>query len=70
MKEKALRDLMPILGKMSNVEAEKKFKIYCDMIESLDEKDVANDAYEAATQIGDDNVRGEALLRLVDLLDK
>lgn len=70
VKEKALRDLIPILGKMNNVDAEKKFKVYCDMIEALDEKDIANDAYEVATQIGDDNVRGEALLKLVDLLDK
>lgn len=70
VKEKALRDLMPILGKMNNVDTEKKFKVYCDMMEALDEKDIANDAYEAATQIGDDNVRGEALLKLVDLLDK
>ncbi|MBR2996925.1 hypothetical protein IKF33_00590 [Candidatus Saccharibacteria bacterium] len=70
VKEKALRDLMPILGKMNNVDTEKKFKVYCDIMEALDEKDIANDAYEVATQIGDDNVRGEALLKLVDLLDK
>ena len=70
VKEKALRDLMPILSGMNNIDAEKKFKIYCDMMEVLGEKDIANDAYEVATQIGDDNVRGEALLKLVDLLDK
>lgn len=69
VKEKALRDLAPILGKM-NINAEQKFRIYFDMIEALHDQTVYEPAYQAASEIADEVTRGEALLKLIEILDK
>ena len=69
VKEQALRELVPLLANM-NINPEQKFKIYRDMIESLHDNSVAMPALEAAKQIQDENIRAEALLYLVTLIDE
>lgn len=68
VKEKALRDLMPLINKM-NINSDQKVKILFDGMETLGDKSIADELYEAISQIGDDNTKGEALLKLVEKLD-
>ena len=69
LKERALRDLAPVLNKV-DLEPEKKFQIYLDMIETLGDNSVYEDTYNAASAISDEKARGEALLKLIEILDK
>ena len=68
VKEKALRDLMPLINKM-NINSDQKVKILFDGMETLGDKSIADELYEAISQISDDNAKGEALLKLVEKLD-
>ena len=68
VKEKALRDLMPLINKM-NINSDQKVKILFDGMEILGDKSIADELYEAISQISDDNAKGEALLKLVEKLD-
>ena len=69
VKEAALRDLAPILAKM-HINPSQKFRIYRDIYETMNDYTVLEPAYEAAKGIGDENERGEALLYLVEAIDK
>ena len=69
VKEQALRELAPLLANMS-IDAEQKFKLYRDMIETLHDNSVAMAALEAAKQIQEESKRAEALLYLVNLIDE
>lgn len=69
IKEKALRDLVPVLDKI-NMDPARKYKIYRDMFEKLNDKSIIKSAYEAAREIEDETVRAESLLELVDFIDR
>ena len=69
VKEAALRDLAPLLTKL-DVPAEQKFDIYKDVIDNYHDSSVIAPAYQAASEIKDDRDRGEALLYIIDSIDK
>lgn len=62
-------DLTPILEKVSLL-PETKFKIYQEIINTTRDKDVLGPAYETAKEIPGDTARAEALLYLVEVVDK
>ena len=70
VKEAALRELAQVLPKLKDVPAEKKFDIYKDVIDNYHDSSVIESAYHAASEISNDNERGEALLYIVDSIDK
>ena len=69
VREAALRDLIPIMDKVS-LSPSQKFRIYRDMFENLRDYTVLEPAYRAATEITDEHERAEALLYLVESIDK
>ena len=69
VKEAALRDLVPIMDKVS-LSPSQKFRIYRDMFENLRDYTVLEPAYHAAAEIVDERERAEALLYLVESIDK
>lgn len=69
VKEAALRELAPVLSKL-DVPAEKKFDIYKNVIDNYHDPSVIEPAYRAASDISDDKERGEALLYIIDSIDK
>ena len=69
VKKAALRDLVPILGKI-NINTSEKFRIYRDIFEDLKDYTVLEPAYKAAREIPDEKERAEALLYLVESIDK
>lgn len=69
VKKAALRDLVPILGKI-NINTSEKFRIYRDIFEDLKDYTVLEPAYKAAREIPDETERAEALLYLVESIDK
>ena len=68
VKEAALRDLAPLLGKI-DMDSSKKFNLYKNIREELHDDSIIGDAYSAARNISDDTERGEALLYLVESID-
>ena len=62
-------DLKPLLGKVDLL-PETKFKIYKSMIETTRDKDALPMAYATAKDITSDEARAEALLYLVEMVDK
>ena len=69
VKKAALRDLVPLLDHI-NMDALQKFNIYRDIFEDLKDYTILEPAYRAAKEIGDDTERAEALLYLVESIDK
>ncbi len=69
VKEAALRDLIPLLDRLP-LSAKQKFDIYHDIIEELHDYTAVEHAYHAAAEITDDTERAEALLYLVESIDK
>ena len=69
VKEAALRDLVPLLDRL-NMAPSQKFNIYRDIFENLRDYTVLESAYKAATTIPDDTERAEALLYLIESIDK
>ncbi len=69
IKKAALRDLIPLLDKI-NMEPIQKFNIYRDIFEDLKDYTVLDPAYHAAREIVDETKRAEALLYLVESIDK
>lgn len=69
VKKAALRDLMPLIGKI-NINKTQKFNIYKDIFEELKDYTVLEPAYEAARELEDETQRAEALLYLVEAIDK
>lgn len=68
VKKQALHDLAPLLEKM-NINQDQKLRIYFDILESGD-MSVLSMAYNSIKSLPDDNLRGEALLRIIDFIDK
>lgn len=69
IKKAALRDLMPLLDKV-NMDANEKFNLYRDIFEELNDHSVLEPAYQAAREIADETTRANALLYLVQSIDK
>ncbi|MBR0430849.1 hypothetical protein IJJ05_00980 [Candidatus Saccharibacteria bacterium] len=69
IKEAALRDLVPLLDHL-NLNPNQKFNIYRNIFEELRDYTVLEPAYLAAKEISDDTDRAEALLYLVESIDK
>lgn len=69
IKTAALHDLIPLLDKI-NIDALQKFNIYRDIFEDLKDYTVLEPAYKAAREIPSETERAEALLYLVESIDK
>ncbi len=69
VKKAALRDLVPLLDHI-NMDALQKFNIYRDIFEDLKDYTILEPAYRAAREIPDEVTRAEALLYLVESIDK
>lgn len=70
VKEAALKELVPILDKLDNVSAEQKFGICKDVMENYHDTSVIEPAYQAASKFTDDKEKAEALLYIIDSIDK
>lgn len=69
IKKAALRDLVPLLAKV-NMDSAQKFDVYCDIFQELKDYTVLDPAYHAARDISDENKRAEALLYIVEAINK
>lgn len=69
VKSMALSDLRPILESV-DLPAEKKFKIYKEIIDLTEDKACIELAYNAAKAIADQKEKAEALLFVVEAIDK
>lgn len=69
VKEAALRDLIPLLDHL-NMNPSQKFSLYRNIFEDLRDYTVLEPAYRAASEISNDQERAEALLYLVESIDK
>ena len=69
VKSAALSDLRPLLEKV-DIPAEKKFMIYKDILELTEDKACIEPAYNAASKITDEKTKGEALVFIVECIDK
>ena len=70
IKKAALRDLAPILDKVSDIDALQKFTIYRNILQDLGDYTVLGAAHRTAEAIPDETERAKALLYLVELIDK
>ena len=69
VKEAALRDLTPLINRL-NMDASQKFNLYKDIFENMRDYAVLEPAYYATKEIADESERAEALLYLVEAIDK
>ena len=69
VKEAALRDLVPLLDHL-DMSPQQKFNIYRDIFEELKDYTVVDSAYKAAREIPDETARAEALLYLIESINK
>ena len=69
VKSMALSDLRPLLEKV-DIAPDKKFMIYRDIIELTEDKACIEPAYNCAKQIEDEKTKGEALVYVVECIDK
>lgn len=69
IKEAALRDLIPLLNHL-NMSPSQKFGLYRNIFEDLHDYAILEQAYHAASDISDETERAEALLYLVEAIDK
>ena len=69
IKEAALRDLIPLIDKL-NVTPTQSFNLYRDIFEVLRDYTVLESAYHAAQQIKNEHEQAEALLYVVEAIDK
>lgn len=69
VKEAMMRDLFPLMDKV-DVKSEQKYEIYKEMIETTNDKSMIAAAYEAAKGLVDETARAEALLYLIEAVDK
>lgn len=69
VKKAALRDLVPLLDRIS-MNSSEKFNIYRDIFDDLKDYTVLDPAYHAAREIPDETERANALLYLIKAIDK
>lgn len=65
VKEEMMMDLLPLMDKIK-VMPEQKFKIYKQAISLTHDKKMIKGAYEAVKEIGDETMKAEALLYLIE----
>ena len=65
LKKQALHSLQPLVGHLDQT-PEEKFKTTMMLIQATDNSSLVKEAYEAADQIGDEKVRAQALLDVVN----
>lgn len=68
VKKNALRELYPLLKNM-NINPEQAFEI-CKEVAKDGEKGAIKEAFEAAKKISDDSKRADALLEIVEMINK
>ena len=69
VKKAALRDLLPLLDRLS-MDSTEKFNLYRDIFEDLKDYTILDPAYHAAREIPDETARANALLYLVKAIDR
>lgn len=69
VKEAALKELFPIMDRLE-LTPEKKFALYRSMMEVMHDKAILKPAHEAAKEIKDDKKRADALLYLIETIEK
>lgn len=69
VREAALMELFPIMDRIE-VEPKKRFALYREMMEVMHDKAVIKPAHEAAKKIKDDKARADALLYLIEEIEK
>ena len=69
VKQAALRDLIPLVDHL-NMSPSQKFNFYRNIFDDLHDYTVLEPAYLAAKEIADETERAEALLYLVESIDK
>ncbi len=69
VKEAALRELVPLIDRL-NMSPSQRFNICRNIFEDLRDYTVLEQAYRAASEISDPTERAEALLYLVESIDK
>ncbi len=65
IKDEALKQLSPLVGKLEQ-SPEEKFKTLMMMIQASDNHDLIKEAYEAANAIEDETAKAQALLAIVN----
>lgn len=65
LKQQALQQLAPLVGKLDQ-SPEEKFRTTMMMIQATDNQDLLPAAYEAANQISDEKAKAQALLDVVN----
>ena len=65
----ALRDLAPLLDKVQ-IDINEKFNIYKNILEENKDTSILEPAYRTAKELPDDTARANALLYLVETIDK
>lgn len=68
IKQNALNELRPLVGKL-NVSPEEKFDTYLLLLRSTDDKELIGPAYEAASNIVDEARKAQALLDIIKEID-
>ncbi len=69
IKNAALHDLIPLLDKL-NIDASQRFNLYRTIFEDLHDSTVLEPAYKTAKEIADETERANALLYLVESINK
>lgn len=69
VKSSALSDLRPIIEKIE-LSVEKKFEVYKEIINSMNDKACIEPAYNAAKNIADEKQRAEALLFVIEAINR
>lgn len=69
VKEAALKELFPIMDRIE-VSPEKRFELYREIMEVMKDKVVVKPAYEAAKAIKNDKARADALLYVIEQIEK
>lgn len=65
IKEKALKDLTPLLDNLDQT-PEEKYKTLMMVIQASDNQDLVSDAYDAAQKITDPKTRADALVGIIN----
>lgn len=69
VREGILRDLMPLMDKVNST-PEEKFDIYKDAMATLHDKSLISGAYKEATKFTDETKKADALIGLMQEIDK
>lgn len=69
VKEAALKELFPIMDRIE-VSPEKRFELYREIMEVMKDRVVVKPAYEAAKAIKNDKARADALLYVIEQIEK